>query len=192
MFEIEGGSGRINCNIVSCSQGQVVVCPSLKHNGPDASTCPQAVIFSSAPGGQLFSQKPGQALSAVSETKALTYTLLARLITFNLKLKFSNSWVPYQFQWGYLFRDLQGAPGQVPAMPQQSDTHVCTWQWPRTDGLWGPAQKWGWVSRDWVLSSVLRMHGENFCLVSQTDVLPCNAGKQSQLGVFVPHSYSFF
>ena len=47
-------------------------------------------IFSSAPGGQLFSQEPGQALSLVSETKALTYTLLARLTTFHLKLKFSN------------------------------------------------------------------------------------------------------
>ena len=79
---------------VSCSQGQVVVCPSLKHNGQDASTCPQAVIFSSAPGGPLFSQEPGQALSVVSETKAFTYTLLARLTTFYLKLKFSNSGVP--------------------------------------------------------------------------------------------------
>ena len=76
---------------VSSSQGQVVVCPSLEHNGQDASTCPQAVIFSSAPGGQLFSQEPAQALSLFSETKALTYTLLARLITFYLKLKFSNS-----------------------------------------------------------------------------------------------------
>ena len=76
---------------VSYSQGQVVLCPSLKHNGLDASICPQAITFSSAPGGQLFSQEPGQALSVVSETKALTYTLLARLITFYLKLKFSNS-----------------------------------------------------------------------------------------------------
>ena len=76
---------------VSCSQGQVVVCPSLKHNGQDASTCPQAVVFSGAPGGQLFSQEPGEALSIVSEAKALTYTLLARFITFCLKLKFSNS-----------------------------------------------------------------------------------------------------
>ena len=76
---------------VSCSQGWVVVCLSLGHNGPDASTCPQAVIFSSAPGGQLFSQEPGQALSVVSETKALTYALLTRLITIYLKLKFSNS-----------------------------------------------------------------------------------------------------
>ena len=72
------------------------LCLSLEHKGPGASTCPQVVIFSSAPGGQLFSQEPGQALSVVSETKALTYTLLARLITFYLKLKFSNSWVPYQ------------------------------------------------------------------------------------------------
>ena len=77
--------------VVSCSQGQVVVCPSLKHNGLDASTCPQVVIFSSAPGGRLFSKEPGGALSVVSETKALTYTLLARLITIYLKLKFSNS-----------------------------------------------------------------------------------------------------
>ena len=65
---------------VSCSQGQVVVCLSLEHKGPDASSCPQAVIFSSAPGGQLFSQEPGQALSVVPETKALKYTLLARLL----------------------------------------------------------------------------------------------------------------
>ena len=57
----------------------------------DASGCPQTVIFSSAPGGQLFSQEPGQALSAVSETKALAYTLLARLVTLYLTLKFSNS-----------------------------------------------------------------------------------------------------
>ena len=75
---------------VSCSQGGVVVYLSLGHNGLDASTCPQAVIFSSAPGGQLFSQEPGQALSIVSETSALTYTLLARLTTFYLKLKFCN------------------------------------------------------------------------------------------------------
>ena len=52
-------------------------------------TCPRGVIVSSAPGSQLFSQELGQALSVVSETKALT--LLARLITFYLKLKFSNS-----------------------------------------------------------------------------------------------------
>ena len=70
---------------VSCSQGRVVVCLSLEHKGLDASSCPQAVIFSGAPGGQLFSQEPGQALSIVSETKALTYTLLVRLITFYLK-----------------------------------------------------------------------------------------------------------
>ena len=81
---------------VSCSQGRVVICLSLEHKGPDASTCPQVVIFSSAPGGQLFSQEPGQALSVVSETKALTYTLLARLVTSYLKLKFSNSRVSYQ------------------------------------------------------------------------------------------------
>ena len=80
---------------VSCSQGRVAVCLSLEHKGPDASTCPQAAIFSSAPGGQLFAQEPGQALSLVSKMKALTYTLLARLITFYLKLKYSNSWVPY-------------------------------------------------------------------------------------------------
>ena len=75
---------------VSCSQGRVLYL-SLEHKGPDASSCPQVVIFSSAPGGQLFSKEPGRALSVVSETKALTYTLLARLITFYLKLKFSNS-----------------------------------------------------------------------------------------------------
>ena len=57
---------------VSCSQG-TVVCLSLEHKGLDASSCPQVVIFSSAPGGQLFSQEPGQALSVVSETKALIY-----------------------------------------------------------------------------------------------------------------------
>ena len=39
---------------VSCSQGRVLSCLSLEHNGPDASTCPQAAIFSSAPGGRLF------------------------------------------------------------------------------------------------------------------------------------------
>ena len=33
--------------------------------------------------------------TAVSETKALTYALLPRLITIYLKLKFSNSSVPY-------------------------------------------------------------------------------------------------
>ena len=78
---------------VSCSQGQsgLSVCLSLEHKGLDASTCPQAVIFSSTPGGRLFSQEPGWALSVISETKALTYTLLARLITIYLKLKFSNS-----------------------------------------------------------------------------------------------------
>ena len=48
---------------VSCSLGWVVLCHSLKNNSLDASTCPQAVIFSSAPGGQLFSQEPGWALS---------------------------------------------------------------------------------------------------------------------------------
>ena len=76
---------------VTCSQGRVVVCLSLEHKGPDASSSPQVVIFSTAPGGQLFSQEPGWALSVVCETKALTYTLLARLKTFYLKLKFSNS-----------------------------------------------------------------------------------------------------
>ena len=76
---------------VSCSQGQVIVCLSLKHNGLDASAGPQAVVFSSAPGGRLFSQEPGWALSVVCETKALRYALLARLITIYLKLKFSNS-----------------------------------------------------------------------------------------------------
>ena len=81
---------------VSCSQGQVVLCLSLEHKGPDASSCPQVVIFRGASGGQLFSQEPAQALSVVSETKALIYTLLGRLRTFYLELKFSNSWVPYQ------------------------------------------------------------------------------------------------
>ena len=76
---------------VSCSQGRVVPCLSLEHNGPDAFTCPRAVVFSGAPGGRLFSQEPGWALSVVSETKALTYALLTRLITIYLKLKFSNS-----------------------------------------------------------------------------------------------------
>ena len=83
---------------VSCSQGWVVLYLSLEHKGPDASSCPHVVIFSSAPGGRLFSQEPGWALSVVSETKVLTYTLLAWLITFYLKLKFSYSWVPYRFQ----------------------------------------------------------------------------------------------
>ena len=76
---------------VSCSQGWVVICLSLEHKGPDASTCPQAVIFSGSPGGRLFSQEPRWVLSVVSETKALTYTLLARLTNFYLKLKFSNT-----------------------------------------------------------------------------------------------------
>ena len=75
---------------VSCSQG-TVVCLSLEHKGLDASSCPQVVIFSSAPGGELFSQEPGGVLSVVSETKPLTYTLFVRLTTFYLKLKFSNS-----------------------------------------------------------------------------------------------------
>ena len=75
---------------VSCFHRRMVVCLSLEHKGPDASSCPQAVIFSSAPGGQLFTQEPGRTY-LVSETKALTYALLARLITFYLKLKFSNS-----------------------------------------------------------------------------------------------------
>ena len=64
---------------VSCSQGRVVICLSLEHKGQDASTCPQAVIFSSAPGGPLFSQELGQALSVVSETKALTLHYLLDL-----------------------------------------------------------------------------------------------------------------
>ena len=76
---------------LSCSRGWVVVCLSLEHKGPDASSCPQAVIFSSVPGGQLFSQEPGQAFSVVSETKALTYALPTRLVTIHLKLKFSSS-----------------------------------------------------------------------------------------------------
>ena len=76
---------------VSSSQGPVVVCLSLEHKGPDASSFPQAVIFSGAPGGLLFSKEPGWALSVVSQTKAFTYTLLARLKTFYLKLKFSDS-----------------------------------------------------------------------------------------------------
>ena len=76
---------------VSCSKGQVIICLSLDHKGPDAFSCPQVAIFSSAPGDQLFSQEPEQALFVVSETKALTYTLLARLKTFYLKLKFFNS-----------------------------------------------------------------------------------------------------
>ena len=87
---------------VSCSQGQVVFCCSLEHKGPDASTCPQAVIFSSAPGGRLFSQKSRWALSVGSETKALTYALLAKLIPIYLKLKFSNSQVLSQSEQKYL------------------------------------------------------------------------------------------
>ena len=38
---------------VSCSQRKEVVCLFPEHKGPDASSCPQAVIFSSAPGGGL-------------------------------------------------------------------------------------------------------------------------------------------
>ena len=68
---------------------------SLKHIGLDACTCPQAVIFSNGQGGPLFSQEPGWASSVVSETKAVTHALLTRLITIYLKLKFSNSSVPY-------------------------------------------------------------------------------------------------
>ena len=69
---------------VSSSQGLVVFYLSPDHEVPDASSCPQEAIFSSAPGGQLFSQESGQALSVVSETKALTYALLARLTNFTL------------------------------------------------------------------------------------------------------------
>ena len=78
-------------------KGPDAFCLSLEHKGPDASSCPKAVIFRSAPGGQLFSWEAGQALSGVSETKALTYTLLARFITFYLKLKIFNSRVPYHY-----------------------------------------------------------------------------------------------
>ena len=73
---------------VSCSQGRVVVYLSLEHKGLDASSGPQAVIFSSAPGGQLS----GLICSFwKKKKKALAYTLLARLITLYLKLKFPNS-----------------------------------------------------------------------------------------------------
>ena len=71
---------------VSCSQGQVDVCLSLEHKGPMPPVVPRWCPRRSA----VF-QEPGWALSIVSEAKALTYTLLARLITFYLKLKFSNS-----------------------------------------------------------------------------------------------------
>ena len=80
---------------VSSSQGPVVFYLSPENKVPNASTCPQEAIFSSAPGGQLFSQESGQALSVVSEAKALTYALLARLTNFYLKLKFPNHRVPY-------------------------------------------------------------------------------------------------
>ena len=83
--------------------GGVVVCLSLEHKGQDASSCPQAGIFSCAPWGQLFSQEPGQALSVVSETKALTYTLLARLTTFYLKLKFPTLESPIKI-WSWFFK----------------------------------------------------------------------------------------
>ena len=92
---------------VSCSQKWVVVCLSLEHKGWDPSSCPQAVIFSSAPGGQLFPQEPGWALSVVPETKAFTYTFLARLITFYLKLKFSNSESPISIRPKSAFDKLQ-------------------------------------------------------------------------------------
>ena len=59
--------------------------PSLKHNGLDASTCPQMAIFIGAPGGRLFTQEPGWALSVGYDTKALIHTLLSRLITNYLK-----------------------------------------------------------------------------------------------------------
>ena len=75
----------------------MVICLSLEHNGPDTSTCPQEVIFSSRQEVGCLSQEPGWALSVVSETKALTYTLLTRLITIYPKLKFSSSQVPYHF-----------------------------------------------------------------------------------------------
>ena len=75
---------------ISCSQGRVVVCLSLEHKGPDASTGPQAVIFTGAPGGHLFSQESRWALSVVSETKALTYACLTRVTSIYLKLKFFN------------------------------------------------------------------------------------------------------
>ena len=76
---------------VTCSQGPWSSVSPWNTKVRMSLTCPQAIIFSNAPGGQLFSQEPGRALSVVSETKALAYTLLARLITFYLKLKFSNS-----------------------------------------------------------------------------------------------------
>ena len=60
----------------------------------DASTCPQAVVFSRAPGGWQSVQEPGWALSVVSETVALH--ILTRLVTIYLNLKSSNSRVPYQ------------------------------------------------------------------------------------------------
>ena len=58
---------------VSCSQGWVVSVSPWNTKAPDASSCPQVVIFRGASGGQLFSQEPAQALSVVSETKALIY-----------------------------------------------------------------------------------------------------------------------
>ena len=51
---------------------------------------PQALIFSGSQEVSCLSQE-WWALSAVPETIALTYALLTRLITIDLKLKFSNS-----------------------------------------------------------------------------------------------------
>ena len=81
---------------VSCSQGQwwsvspwntKTGCLQLSPGG-NLQQCPRrSAVFLGA----------RKALSVVSETKALAYTLLARLTTFYLKLKFSNSSVPYQY-----------------------------------------------------------------------------------------------
>ena len=74
----------------NCSQGLVIVCLSLEHNGLDASTCPQAWSLAVPQEVSSFPQESGWALSVVSETKALIYALLTRFITIYLKLKFSN------------------------------------------------------------------------------------------------------
>ena len=58
------------CWAVSCSQGQWSSVSPWNTKVRMPRTCPQAVIFSSAPGGRLFSQEPGWALSVASETKA--------------------------------------------------------------------------------------------------------------------------
>ena len=132
-FEIQGGSGRRNCNIPVLGGCHLplpeIQWPGCLHLSP-------GVTFSSAPGGQLFSQEPGQALSIVSETIALTYTLLARLTTFYLKLKFCNPWVPYQLL--VIFVALQSSHPIEGKVSTESGVADLEGQFPRQPSLLTP------------------------------------------------------